>query len=469
MSLIRNQQFFSNFGINTAAAASTTTTTTSPALSVPTNASVMTSNRRRSSNSNKSSLNRSYYIQSPSNNSSINSSCDSGNSNRASFIESDLLETNIKEIEYTLLGLMDNEAAAANRNSQRLASISSVKNKLYSGESVGRRGRIASINKNRKTSNSNVSPEGLHGILSLSNTQNISCDSFNGTSQQGFVFPTSKYLCKENADPSRQNEPIFLDTPPYFSSPESKSNQYNSYRDNISSLTNNQLAAHSQVLNSSYSALSINSIDHSSPRVYQNYDSLLNSPKLSPSPTPYRKKNGEIIMVKTPCFYENSFGNNNESGYLGSHQDISKSKNFNNYNNYHSQEGLNQNFCSPQYKKSDLSFHSPNPSNNDSFKSSQNHLNSNSHSGNISSSGGNNSKKSVKMSVPSNKRQILEEEFRKEKYPCNEKLQKLSNRLNMKYEEVQRYFKKRRTEEKETNNKFSNLVKLLNNYLETEE
>jgi hypothetical protein len=73
------------------------------------------------------------------------------------------------------------------------------------------------------------------------------------------------------------------------------------------------------------------------------------------------------------------------------------------------------------------------------------------------------------MSVPSNKRQILEEEFRKEKYPCNEKLQKLSNRLNMKYEEVQRYFKKRRTEEKETNNKFSNLVKLLNNYLETEE
>ena len=63
----------------------------------------------------------------------------------------------------------------------------------------------------------------------------------------------------------------------------------------------------------------------------------------------------------------------------------------------------------------------------------------------------------------------LEEEFRKEKYPCNEKLQKLSNRLNMKYEEVQRYFKKRRSEEKETNNKFSNLVKLLNNYLETEE
>lgn len=73
------------------------------------------------------------------------------------------------------------------------------------------------------------------------------------------------------------------------------------------------------------------------------------------------------------------------------------------------------------------------------------------------------------MSVPSNKRQILEEEFRKEKYPCNEKLQKLCSRLNMKYEEVQNYFKKRRREEKETNNKFSNLVKLLNNYLEQNE
>jgi len=78
-------------------------------------------------------------------------------------------------------------------------------------------------------------------------------------------------------------------------------------------------------------------------------------------------------------------------------------------------------------------------------------------------------KKSVKMSVPSNKRQILEEEFRKEKYPCNEKLQKLCSRLNMKYDEVQNYFKKRRREEKETNNKFSNLVKLLNNYLEQNE
>lgn len=123
MSLIRNQQFVNNFGISPAG--SFTTTTTSPALSVATNTIAMTGNRRRSSNSNKSSLNRSYYIQSPSNNSSINSSCDSSSSNRASFIESDLLETNIKEIEYTLLGLMDNEAAAANRNSQRLASISS--------------------------------------------------------------------------------------------------------------------------------------------------------------------------------------------------------------------------------------------------------------------------------------------------------------------------------------------------------
>ena len=173
-------------------------------------------------------------------------------------------------------------------------------------------------------------------------------------------------------------------------------------------------------------------------------------------------------MVKTPCYYENGFSNNTEnSNYLGSHHDLSnKSKNFNNYSSYNSQECLNQNFCSPQYNKSDLSFHSPNPSNNnnDSFKSIQN-LNNNSHGGNSAG----NSKKSVKMSVPSNKRQILEEEFRKEKYPCNEKLQKLSNRLNMKYDEVQRYFKKRRTEEKETNNKFSNLVKLLNNYLETEE
>ena len=100
MSLVRNQQLFS-IGTSASSAAS----------------------RRRSSNSNKSSLNRTYYIQTPSNNSSI-SSCDSATSKTTSFIESDLLETNIKEIEYTLLGLMDNEAAA-NRNSQRLASISS--------------------------------------------------------------------------------------------------------------------------------------------------------------------------------------------------------------------------------------------------------------------------------------------------------------------------------------------------------
>ncbi len=122
MSLIRNQQFFNNFGINPLAASINTiasVATSSPATGI----SINNPNRRRNSNSNKSSLNRSYYMQSPSNNSSINSSCDSTSSNRASFIESDLLETNIKEIEFTLLGLMDNEAVA-NRNSQRLASIS---------------------------------------------------------------------------------------------------------------------------------------------------------------------------------------------------------------------------------------------------------------------------------------------------------------------------------------------------------
>lgn len=73
------------------------------------------------------------------------------------------------------------------------------------------------------------------------------------------------------------------------------------------------------------------------------------------------------------------------------------------------------------------------------------------------------------MTVPSSKRQVLEEEFRKEKYPSNDKLQKLSVKLNMRYDEVQNYFKKRRREEKETNNKFSNLVTLLNNYLEQED
>jgi hypothetical protein len=80
-----------------------------------------------------------------------------------------------------------------------------------------------------------------------------------------------------------------------------------------------------------------------------------------------------------------------------------------------------------------------------------------------------NPRKSIKMSVPSNKRQILEEEFRKEKYPSSDKIQKLSAKLTMRYEEVQNYFKKRRKEEKETNHKFSNLVKLLNNYLEQED
>jgi len=78
-------------------------------------------------------------------------------------------------------------------------------------------------------------------------------------------------------------------------------------------------------------------------------------------------------------------------------------------------------------------------------------------------------RKSIKMTVPSNKRQVLEEEFRKEKYPSNEKLQKMSIKLSMRYDEVQNYFKKRRREEKETNHKFSNLVKLLDNYLEQED
>ena len=78
-------------------------------------------------------------------------------------------------------------------------------------------------------------------------------------------------------------------------------------------------------------------------------------------------------------------------------------------------------------------------------------------------------RKSVKLSVSSSKRQILEEEFRKEKYPSNEKLQKMSLKLNMRYDEVQNYFKKRRREEKETNHKFTNLVKLLDNYLEQED
>jgi len=450
MSVLRNQQLFS--------------------IGTSSNTLSTNNNRRRSSNSNKSNLNRSYNIQSGSNDSSI-SSCDSSSTshNKSSFIDSDLLETNIKEIEFTLLGLMDNEAVAT-RNSQRLASISSVRNKLYTGDNSGRRGRIVSVNKNRKNSNTstNMSPESIQGILNSSSSRNISSDSYNQSQQ---FLQSSKYMCKENVDPCRQNlnDSIFLDTPPYFSSPESKSNQYSNYRE-LNSISNNHLPGHS-LLNNSYSAMSINSVDHSSPRIYQNYDSLLNSPKLSSSPTPYRKKNGEIIMVKTPCFYENNF-NTSDHGYINSHESsLQNNKNFNNYTNYHSQDSFvnNQNFNSPQYNKTDLSFQSPNPSNSiDNFKTNQNLSNNNNTSNQIHPPGSNN-KKSVKMSVPSNKRQILEEEFRKEKYPCNEKLQKLSNRLNMKYEEVQRYFKKRRTEEKETNNKFSNLVKLLNNYLETEE
>ena len=95
--------------------------------------SYVNSRRRTSSFCKPQNLNKSYYnIQTPSNDSSI-SSCDSSNTtshaiSAPSYIESDLLETNIKEIEYTLLGLMDSEAvAAANRNSQRLASISNGK------------------------------------------------------------------------------------------------------------------------------------------------------------------------------------------------------------------------------------------------------------------------------------------------------------------------------------------------------
>ncbi len=264
------------------------------------NSSVTT--RRRSSSSKTSSLNKSYYIShTPSNDSSI-SSCDSNSFKATSYVDSDLLETNIKEIEYTLLGLMDNEAAAATRNSQRLASISNghlnylllcillknykfihflVRNKLYSGESSGRRGRLSSITKNRKNStNSNMSPDTLfQDILSSSTTNSIQ--------QQQLLQQAIKTYNKENCNPLSSkhctlNEPLFLDTPPYFSSPESKSrHQYSNYR-------NTHLTAHTtSLLNSSYSTNS--AIDHSSPRIYQNYE-FLNSPTLSPSPTPYRKK-----------------------------------------------------------------------------------------------------------------------------------------------------------------------------------
>lgn len=453
-----------------------------PQMYISTSSSVTTPPNRRRSSSSKvaANLNKSYYIsQTPSNDSSI-SSCDSNSFKATSYVESDLLETNIKEIEYTLLGLMDNEAAAASRNSQRLASISNVRNKLYSGESSGRRGRLGSINKNRKNStNSNMNSEIFQDILSSSGSDQ---------NQQQLFQQTSKACNKENVNPagpaatkhSNHNESIFLDTPPYFSSPESKSrHQYSSYR-NVQPGHNqiNHLNTHTPMLNSSYpNNLSTNSlVDHSSPRIYPNYE-FLNSPKLSPSPTPYRKKNGEIIMVKTPCYYENSYNNLNSdqgsymSGHVGDGSLKSSSKQHSNFNNYTNYPDAG-NFCSPQqYNKSDMSFHSPITGNSsmDCFNRSNPSLNIHSNTNNSGSSSNGSGKKSVKMSVPSNKRQILEEEFRKEKYPCNEKLQKLSNRLNMKYEEVQRYFKKRRTEEKETNNKFSNLVKLLNNYLETEE
>jgi hypothetical protein len=163
-----------------------------------------------------------------------------------------------------------------------------------------------------------------------------------------------------------------------------------------------------------------------------------------------------------------------EQNFINNNNYYENSKNLNcknlNYNNtYH----MNQEHYQSVNYKSDSSFQSPNQNNTsiDNFKSNSQHtlsanqlINNNNNNNSIN----NNNKKSVKMSVPSNKRQILEEEFRKEKYPCNDKLQKISTRLNMKYDEVQNYFKKRRREEKETNNKFSNLVKLLNNYLEQE-
>ena len=72
-------------------------------------------------------------------------------------------------------------------------------------------------------SSSNVcSPESIQGILNISNSQNMSVNESctgNSGNQQSFLLPTAKYLCKENADPCRQNDSIFLDTPPYFSSP----------------------------------------------------------------------------------------------------------------------------------------------------------------------------------------------------------------------------------------------------------
>ena len=78
----------------------------------------------------KSNLNKSYELHSVSNNSSM-SSIDTdyrfclSDYKANNFVETDLLETNIKEIEYTLFRLMDNEKeVAANRSQTRLASIS---------------------------------------------------------------------------------------------------------------------------------------------------------------------------------------------------------------------------------------------------------------------------------------------------------------------------------------------------------
>ncbi len=165
-----------------------------------------------------------------------------------------------------------------------------VRNKLYSGESSGRRGRLGSIAKNRKNStSSNMSPEIFQDILSSSGSNQT---------QQQLLQQAIKTYNKENVNPavtsqSNLNESIFLDTPPYFSSPESKSrHQYSNYNGNVQTTLNqnNLLGTHTSMLNNSYSTLSAHSvINHSSPRIYPSYE-FLNSPKLSPSPTPYRKK-----------------------------------------------------------------------------------------------------------------------------------------------------------------------------------
>ena len=86
---------------------------------------------RASTTSNKSNLNKSYELHSVSNNSSMSSTDNDcyrfclSDYKANNFVETDLLETNIKEIEYTLFRLMDNEKeVAANRSQTRLASIS---------------------------------------------------------------------------------------------------------------------------------------------------------------------------------------------------------------------------------------------------------------------------------------------------------------------------------------------------------